>query len=152
MSAPYESHGFSLVELAVTILVLGLVMAFSVPAFQSLNQTNRLHGASENLAGNLRLVREKAIATGQSQVIHFTMNFPSGSNWDYHVHNGPVGQGWELPLGITYNSVTINPKFQRTGLVTDAADNPVSGIVVLRNARGERDTVTIAVSGLVLTQ
>jgi prepilin-type N-terminal cleavage/methylation domain-containing protein len=154
MNAHRSTRGFSLVEMLITVLVLGMVIAFSVPAFQSFGNTNRLHGATENLAANMRVLREKAMATGQCQTLHFTVNFPPPQTWDYHVHNGVVtSPGWSLPSGVTATAF-INPVFKRDGRVyTDCASaTPAGGIVVLRNARGERDTVNILSSGLIVLQ
>jgi prepilin-type N-terminal cleavage/methylation domain-containing protein len=156
MNAHRSTRGFSLVEMLVTVLVLGMVIAFSVPAFQSFGNTNRLHGATENLAANMRVLREKAMATGQTQTLHFTLNFPPAQGWDYHVHNGAsTSPGWALPNGITYWSIGINPVFHKDGRPRadiNAASNPISGNVVLRNPRGERDTVTVLSSGMILVQ
>ena len=155
MNADRSTRGFSLVEMLITVLVLGMVIAFSVPAFQSFGNTNRLHGATENLAANMRVLREKAMATGQTQTLHFTMNFPPATTWDYHVHNGAVtSPGWALPNGVTFTA-GINPVFHRDGRPradTNPASTPISGSVVLRNARGERDTVTVLSSGMIIVQ
>lgn len=155
MNAHRSTRGFSLVEMLVTVLVLGMVIAFSVPAFQSFGNTNRLHGATENLAANMRVLREKAMATGQTQTLHFQANFPPGKTWDYHVHNGVViSPGWDLPNGVTPVAV-INPVFHRDGRprATTAANSALlSGSIILRNARGERDTVTVLSSGMIIVQ
>src|SRR5258706_2071467 len=102
MNPTNEMRGFSLVELAVTLVIFGTLLAFCVPALQTFSQGSQLKGATEDVAAQLRLAREKAIATGQSQTMHFTPNFPVGSGWDYHIHNGAVvGPGWGLPKGGT---------------------------------------------------
>jgi prepilin-type N-terminal cleavage/methylation domain-containing protein len=139
--------GFTLVEMAVAILVLGMLMAFSVPAFRSMSRTRRLEAATENIATQLRLAREKAIATGASQEMHFAENFPGGTPFDYHIHNnGVVGARWELPRGIRYQSVTVTPR-----MLPDGRCNS-SGMIVLRDPAGTRDTVNVQLSGLVLTK
>jgi prepilin-type N-terminal cleavage/methylation domain-containing protein len=141
------SRGFTLVEMAVAVLVLGMVMAFSIPAFQSMSRTYRLKGATENIAVQLRLAREKAIATGVSQEMHFAENYPSGTPFDYHIHNsGVVGAMWELPRGVTYQSVTVVPR-----MLPDGRCN-TSGMIILQDPTGARDTVSVQLSGLVLTK
>jgi prepilin-type N-terminal cleavage/methylation domain-containing protein len=141
------ARGFSLVEMAVVLLVFGMVLAFSVPAFQSISQSQRLKGAAENIAGQLRLAREKAIATGESQEMHFTLNYPSGTDFDYHIHNaGVIGGSWALPRGISFYSVGVNPR-----MLTDGRAS-ASGSIVLQDNRGNRDTVSVQLSGLVLTR
>lgn len=135
-------RGFSLVELAVTILVLGILFTFSVPAFQSISASHQLRGASENIAAQLRLAREKAIATGVEQPMHFV-----GTNV-YHIHYASgIAQAWTLPRGIAYTT-TLNHwyRMEKDGRC-DA-----SGNIIVRDARGNRDTVSVQLSGLVLTK
>lgn len=138
------SHGFTLVELAVTILVLGLLFAFSVPAYQNISASYQLKGATENIAAQLRLAREKAIATGVDQPMHFTPNYLDS---DYHIHIGSfLPAKWKLPKGITYYSIGVNPTMKKDGRSLG------SGMVILQDSRGNRDTVSVQLSGLVLTR
>lgn len=137
-------RGFTLVELAVTIMLAGLLFAFSVPAFQSISQSHQLKGAAENVAGQLRMAREKAIATGVDQPVHFV-----GTNV-YHIHfSSPysIPFAWTLPRGVTYAAAMDNwYTMRKDGRCSS------SGLIVLRNQRGLLDTVSVQLSGLVLTQ
>jgi prepilin-type N-terminal cleavage/methylation domain-containing protein len=142
----HESSGFTLVEMAVTILVLGLLFAFSIPAFQNVSSSYKLKGATENLAAQLRMAREKAIATGSGQPIHFT---PNWMNSDYHIH---YPSGHFIPLGkfgrgISFYSISLgSPVMQADGRISN------SGTVVLQDTRGFKDTVSVQMSGLILTK
>lgn len=142
-----QTSGFTLVEMAVTILVLGMLFAFSIPAFQSVNASYQLKGATENLAAQLRLAREKAMATGTDQPMHWAPGFMSS---DYHIHFAsgyvpPTGK-WKLPRGITFYTWGIHPIMTRDGRISG------SGLVILQDTRGTRDTVSFLTSGLVLTK
>ncbi len=146
---PSNPRGFTLVELAVTILVLGLLFAFSIPAFQSVSQSYQLKGATENLASQIRLAREKAIATGVDQPLHFTPNWNYlGAISDYHIHypSGHAVPIARLPRGITFYSIGVNPTMFRDGRMN------ASGNIILQDQRGNRDTVSVQMSGLVLTK
>jgi prepilin-type N-terminal cleavage/methylation domain-containing protein len=145
------SRGFSLVELAITILVLGMLFAFSIPAYRNISATYQLKGATENIAAQLRLAREKAIATGSGQQIHFTPNY---MNCDYHIHypSGHVIPLGKLGRGISFASISLHPLLERDGRVYSSPGVPASGTVILRDARGNRDTVSMQASGLVLTK
>jgi prepilin-type N-terminal cleavage/methylation domain-containing protein len=138
-----SSCGFTLVELAITILVLGLLLGFSVPAFNSITSTYKLKGASENLATQLRLAREKAIATASEQPMHIP------NTTTYHIHYlspAVIGTTWVLPNGITIVSgVGTWFRMEKDGRCQD------SGLIVLEDRRGLRDTVSVQLSGLVLT-
>jgi type IV fimbrial biogenesis protein FimT len=137
--------GFTLVEMAVTILVLGMLFAFSIPAFQGINASYQLKGATENIAAQLRLAREKAMSQQMEQPMHWSPGF-QGS--DYHIHypSGFVPAKWKFPRGITFYAATWNPTMKKDGRI----DN--SGTVILQDTRGNRDTVSFLSSGLVLTK
>jgi prepilin-type N-terminal cleavage/methylation domain-containing protein len=135
-------RGFSLVELAIVLVLFGLLLAFTIPAFHSISTSQQLKGATENIAAQLRLAREKAIATGVTQPMHFT-----GTNV-YHIHY-PTGiaTAWVLPTGTQFTtSLNAWYRMQPDG----RCDN--SGLVVVQDRRGNRDTVSIQLSGLVLTK
>jgi prepilin-type N-terminal cleavage/methylation domain-containing protein len=142
-----RSRGFTLVELAAAMLVLGLLFAFSVPAFQSVSASYQLKGATQNIAAQLRLAREKAIATGTDQPMHFTYQWAGCNNCDYHIHYpSGVGATWNLPRGVTYYSVGVSPTMLKDGRAN------ASGDIILQNQRGARDTVSVQMSGLILTR
>jgi prepilin-type N-terminal cleavage/methylation domain-containing protein len=138
-------RGFTLVEMAVTVLIFGMLLAFGVPAIQSMNKTQQLKGTTENVAAWLRLQREKAIATGDSVVVH-SFAFP-GVNGDLHIHNPgrPILPGPKFARGVSYWSAP-NVTFLPSGRAR------TSGRIILRNTRGLRDTIAFQVSGLVMVR
>jgi len=142
----HRCQGFTLIELMITLTVLGILVAFSVPAFMRLSGSQRLKGATENVAGQLRLAREKAVATGISQPVHFV-----GAT-TYRIQFGaivPSGAEWTLPPTITFGramddwyTIGVDGRVKMTG----SAD----GVIPFADARGHRDTVTVESSGTVL--
>ena len=143
-------RGFTMVEMAVTILVLGLLFAFSIPAYQNISSTYQLKGATENVAAQLRMAREKAIATGYDQPFHVAPSWTDpidGVISDYHIHypTGFCPAKWRLPRGITFYSA-ISPTMRKDGRSSG------SGFIILRDRRGFRDTVSVQISGLILTK
>ena len=144
-----RTSGFTLVEMAVTILVLGLIFAFSVPAFQIIGDTYKLHGATENLAAQLRIAREKAMSVQADQPMHIA---PNSLGADYHIHYLPGGfcpttARWKFPRGVTLFSATSSVPI----MMADGRING-SGTIILRDRRGNQDTVSYLSSGLVLVK
>jgi len=140
-----RSRGYTLVEMVITLLVIGLVVAFAVPSFRGIRQSQQLHGAAENIAAQLRLAREKALSTGVPQPIHIL------STNTYHIHYpAGVATQWTLPNGITFLAAEVGGWYtlQRDGRCTFTA--PAAGIIEVQDPRGNRDTVTVQLSGLVL--
>jgi prepilin-type N-terminal cleavage/methylation domain-containing protein len=143
-----NQRGFSLVELAIVLVVLGILVGFSVPPFQRISSTFQLKASAENVAGQLRLAREKALATGVVQPVSFRYGYLGQSDYRTTPATG-VGGSWRLPRGITYawgSGTDSTYTFQTDG----RSDR--SGLIVLRNGQGEQDTVSVQLSGLVLTR
>jgi prepilin-type N-terminal cleavage/methylation domain-containing protein len=145
-----DARGFSLVEMVVVILILGIITSFSVPAFQKLNRTLQLKGSVQSVAGQLQLARQKAIATGTPQIMHL---YAGTFGVDYHIHNTgqpPTGM-WKFPRNVTYLWSGGTLPGQMVIMTADGrADR--SGMVILQTPSGLRDTITIQLSGLVLLQ
>jgi prepilin-type N-terminal cleavage/methylation domain-containing protein len=143
----HSSRGFSLIELAITLVIFGMLLAFTVPAFRGYSSSYQLKTAGENIVGQLRLAREKAIATGTTQTMRFKAGFQSS---DYHVWDGAsASPKWSLPRGTTY----------LWGVGTDSVYSmtrdgrcSTSGLIILQDSRGFRDTVSVQVSGLILAR
>ncbi len=139
------ASGFTLIELSIVMLIMALVLAFSVPAIKAFFQDNDLMSATTNISHQLELAREKAIATGTTQQLRFIANYNGTS--DYHIwSNSTAYPSWKLPKNITYywGSGTQN-SFRMTsdGRCMD------SGLIILQDARGIRDTVSVLTSGMV---
>lgn len=149
-SKRHTARGFTLVEMSVVILILGLIVGFSIPAFVKLNRTVQLKGTVQNLANQLQLARQTAIATGSPQTVHL---YAGTFGVDYHIHNPgkPPSAHWKFPSGVTYlwSGGTLSGQ-----MVVMKADGRAdrSGMVILQSTSGLRDTVNVQLSGLVLQQ
>jgi len=145
MSRP-NVRGFSMVELVIVLLLLGMMIAMAVPTVSGFRSSHMVKIAKENIAGQIRLAREKAIGTGTTQ----TIRFQAGQyGYDYYIWNGSqANPGWKLPKGIAYLWVTGTQdsfRLTRDGRCQD------SGMIIVQDSRGVRDTVSVQRSGLVLS-
>jgi type IV fimbrial biogenesis protein FimT len=60
-----RQHGFSLVELMVTIAVMAILVAIALPSFRDVIHRNQVSSASNELLASLAYARTEAIARGQ---------------------------------------------------------------------------------------
>lgn len=63
------SKGFTLIELMVTVVVVGVVAAIAFPNFQNLIRSNRIATAHNELIGLLNLARSDAIRNNQGGAV-----------------------------------------------------------------------------------
>jgi len=134
-----NSHGFSLIELVMVLLVFGIVLAFGIPSYWRYQQSQALRGTSENLVQTIQLQRSRAMAVGQSVAINFNTAAPAG----WTVLAAGVSNQRQLPKGVTYASA--NPAsltIDKSGRVN------TSGLVVFQGRNGATDTVSVQISGM----
>jgi type II secretion system protein H len=141
-----RQDGFTLTEVMVVTLVMGMTLAAGLPAFGRLTQTARLDGAARQFAGHIRLARQQAVSEGTPYLFLW-----SESTWYYLIkdkdRNGYysygdtyVGPYW-LPTGIYPQKVSgfTDPYL---ALSPNGSCNQ-SGSFDLTNARGMTITVTL---------
>lgn len=64
-----KNHGFTLVELMITLAVLAILLSLAVPSFQLAIQNNRLTTQVNNLVTALSLARSEAIKRGTTVTV-----------------------------------------------------------------------------------
>ena len=139
------SSGFSLIELVMIVLVLGIVLAFAIPNLAGFTRTHALRGSVEAIAADLRYARERAIAQNCEVQVHYHA-LSANTNWHYHVYppaGGTVTWGGKFKNGVSLQSAG-SPWFTPDGRSKSSAT------IVLSDVRGNRDTVSVLTSGLVL--
>ncbi len=57
---PAPQHGFSLIELMVTIVIFAVLVLLGVPSYQEWILNSRIRNASESIQNGLRLARNEA--------------------------------------------------------------------------------------------
>jgi len=69
-----NAHGFTLVELLITILVAALLMALAIPAFHSFVENNRIAASTNQLVSALAVARSEGIHRREDVVLCSSTN------------------------------------------------------------------------------
>jgi type IV fimbrial biogenesis protein FimT len=152
-----RQHGFTLVELMVTISVLVILLAVAVPSLHRFTVRNQLAVARDDLAAALGLARMEAVRQGASTLLLAT----SGSlanGWQVCADNGssacvagpvvrlyaapPADVQLSGPAALAINALGVPAAGASTYTVCPAGGG--SGYVVQLNASGTVDVDTHA--------
>lgn len=61
----YKTHGFTLLELMITVAVLVIALTVAVPSFKAVIQSNRVTASTNQLVTALNFARSEAVKRGQ---------------------------------------------------------------------------------------
>ena len=82
MKRKKDSNGFTLIELIISVVVLGVIVAMAAPQFDSIVPRLKFKSASRDLVSDMRLIRSLAIAQRAQYGINFTNCFVEGFEED----------------------------------------------------------------------
>ncbi len=91
---PKTIHGFSLVEMMVTILILGILAAIAIPSFSEAILSTKLRSYANSLVGSAFLARAEAIKQNAPVTLCVSANGTS-------CETGGWEQGWIVVSGAT---------------------------------------------------
>ena len=142
-------RGFTLIEMTVTLVVLGLLFAIGVPAYLSYRQAAVLKSGAQQLVTMINVARELALRINDTVCVKlptpttmsYTLGGCSGSVW---IGAGTDGAGnMALPDGVTV-STTANPVFNYVGAALPAATYTITNTQTSATL-----TVSVSLSGRV---
>ena len=77
-----RSSGVTLIEMAITVTILGILAAVALPAFNNVIVANRLAAGSNEMVGSLQVARSEAIRRGSRVVVcSSTSGTACGGTW-----------------------------------------------------------------------
>ena len=136
-----RQSGFTLVELMITIAVLGIAAAIAVPNFLSQMPQWRLNGAARQVMGDLMAARMQAVKENTSVTVAY-MN-----KQQYTVSNGTATTTKDI--GTNYSDVTIGADFGNIVFSSRGTLNPPTRTIILSSSSGPTKSITVLLTGRV---
>jgi len=136
-------RGFTIIELLVVILIMGLIVGITVPGFRSFTASNMLVSETNKVVSNLRLARQKAITQGIDIVITFHADHLNIGGTNIKLDHRVTLQKSKLDSGVP-GAITMSFKgsasaFRKFVLIDDK-DSEMKVIILpsglLKSARG----------------
>ncbi len=122
--AEHAQRGFTLIELVITLLVLGVLLAVAIPSFRQTIVDNRVTANANTLVSSLNIARSEAI----NRALSVTVAANSGTNWHLGwtvttVETTPVVLRTQAALegGATLVGSANSLTYASTGFLTGAA-------------------------------
>lgn len=132
-----RTKGFTLIELMVVIVVIGIVLAFSIPSMNTSAKKFDLN--YKNTKDKLTLARQKAISSNSSVTVDFTSSSVTVGSDQLTLYNGIALNAYSG--GSATASITFNP-----GGAT------ASDAVVELSGFGMTDSILVTISGYILAR
>ena len=70
---PARSSGFTLLEMIVVVVILGITAAFAIPSWQRIQRDSRLKGVARDVSNALAYARSQAILSERVHIVYFGM-------------------------------------------------------------------------------
>lgn len=119
-------NGFTLIELMITITIMGILMSIAAPSFQSVILGARLSSTSNAMVSALQLARSEAIKQHKTVIVE-----PLNGNWQ---------NGWRVFVDVTgngtYDSATDTLLTSFDAMSSTVAVKPNPGVSISYNSTG----------------
>jgi type IV fimbrial biogenesis protein FimT len=113
--------GFTIVELMMTLVVAGIILAIAVPAFRDFVANNRLTAATNTLIASISYARSEAVR--QSRIVRIVSPDDDwAGGWTILDQNGDTLRTFDAMAGdVTMEATTTTLQFDGRGLLIGGA-------------------------------
>ena len=126
-----EERGFSMTEVMVGIVVVGILVAVSVPNLRSFRESQRISQASFEVASACRVAQARARGENHNVIIQYRPDENDFQIVDDENSNGQVDDGEQVSTKVLSNGLLLeSTTFTDDRLVFDSRGRAVSGGVV----------------------
>ena len=138
-----HAQGFTLIELGVVLVLLGLILGIAVPSVIHSTVSSRLGAGADRVVAQLFLAREKAVDEQADVTVYFAAAGSAARMTAVQAGRTVFVQA--LPTGIVWSPVSAaSVVLTKDGRASASAD------IILMDSEGRRDTVSVMASGMVV--
>jgi type II secretion system protein H len=157
--APRAEIGFTLVELAIVMVIVGIVTAVAIPGFNKFMRTLDVNNQVQQIATTLRVVRQRAITENNNYIVYWSNTDRKWTWWDDDNNDGDKdgpeksGETPPLPAWVTVTNSSTNPFPSDTVRFVPNGSASASGSAIFSNAEGyARSLSVVRPTGMVTVQ
>ncbi|BCL76819.1 hypothetical protein JHS3_25550 [Jeongeupia sp. HS-3] len=121
---PHRQAGITLVEIAITVAIFGILLSAAVPSYQQWIQNMQIRGATESLQSGLQRARTEALKRNQN-VTFWLVTSASSKTLDSNCAPAANGTGWVVSRFDPSNKCDLDPSETVTPQIIDK--QPVLG-------------------------
>lgn len=146
----FSKRGFTIVELAIVVLILGVLTALAIPAYHRHVSGYKLYSAARQMVGEIREVQQRAIAEEKaSYYILFSVDPGRVNEKDYYIVKDNMENVKTVKLDSAVNLYGTNFKYgydHRLGFSISGRPLNRGGRVMLEDKYGNVYYVIVAVN------
>jgi prepilin-type N-terminal cleavage/methylation domain-containing protein len=145
-NATRTEKGFTLTELMITIMIIGIISALSLPGFARFMGTWKLAGDADHFAAAIRTARAAAVTKNVTTVFSFDRD--AGTFFYYEDTDGDGNRDdteycsatYRLEPGVVFSAHTLSSPTMSFGAMGSTRE---SGSITLRNSYNRTKTVRV---------
>lgn len=142
MLATIRQSGFSLVELLISVTIMGILLAYAVPTYQSWTQNSQIRTAAESVQNGLQLARAEAARRNGN--VSFTL---TGNDWSVDVVAiNSASSVFYVPASGAVNVQQRKGSEGSRNAVITSSQNPIAFNGLGRVTPAPASSVTVAVT------